>query len=155
LDDLLIRRPERKRDLGILTQKSWVLAITAVAVVLILMGYMTRRPYYESDRYPLALDGNPTQIDIRFNENPVRLKISYSHQNQGWLQVDTRGLGWINADTRLEMTSLRNTQTLQFNLHMTVRSYFDELDHSLTLTLPRAFKNKIEVSLNGVPRLAR
>ncbi len=154
-DDLLIRRPERKRDPGIRIQKSWVLVITAAAVVLLLMGYMTRRPYYESDRYPLALDGNLTQIDIRFNEDPVRLNILYGNQDQGWLQVDTRGLGWINADTRLEMASLRNTQTLQFNLHMTVRSYFDELDHTLTLTLPRAFKNQIEVRLNGTHRLAR
>lgn len=145
----LVHRPAGRPRSRTQKRKVPTLVLTAIALFVIVTGFLTRRPYYDSNRYRLDLTPAVQKIDLMFNATPVRLNIAYVDTPDGWLQVDTRGLGWINADTRLGHQARLTNSHLTLTLAMTMRSYFDELDHTLTLTIPRALKGAVDVSLNG------
>jgi lipid A 4'-phosphatase len=155
LYDLIIRRSYKGRGSLSPIRKIGVLVVTVAAIVMICLGFLTRRPYFDTNRYRFDLTGAIRKIDIVTNADPVCLIIAYADQANGRVRVDTSGLGWINANTQVGYDIQRHNDTLQFNLNMRVENYFDELDHTLTLTLPRTAEGRIAVSLNSAAPIPR
>lgn len=150
LYDLIMRRsPKPGGVVQSPKRKLVILTVTLMSLVLMTLGYLTRRPYFDTNLYRFDLNAAIHRIDIHFNADPVRLKVIYTDGGKGRVQVDTKGLGWISADTALAYGTRLKDSTLQMKIDVTVRSYFDELDHTVIVMLPNSTKGKMAISLNG------
>jgi membrane-associated PAP2 superfamily phosphatase len=132
-------------------RRAWITLVTLVAVVLISGGFMTRRPFYKTMVYALDLSPSVGTIDININGAPESVVVQYVRQNSGRLKVDAHGFGWLDFDYRMGFGMRVEEQTLNVIVHIEARSYFAELDHAITLTLPERARGQVAVLLNHHP----
>jgi lipid A 4'-phosphatase len=126
--------------------------ITIAAVIGALLmagGFLTRRPFYDTMIYPLTPTPAVEVVRIRINADPERVAVRYDDLPQGRLQVDAHGFGWLKFDYRMGFDSRIVGDALEVSLDVEARSYFAELDHALTLTLPRNADHPVKVVVNG------
>ncbi len=142
---------KRQADAKAITGQRKVLITisTLIAAIIMVGGFLTRRPYYKTCIYRFEISRPVEIIDIRINADPKQVLIRYAQQKAGQLQVDTQGFGWIRQNYRLGYDTRVNGKTLLLNLNIDARSYFAELDQALTLTLPGAAKDQVKILLQG------
>ena len=139
------RKPSRRQQSR--GRKLLLLSSGLLAIGLIVGGFLTRRPYFNTTTYPLVLPADVTQIQVALNSDPESFKVTYRDDRMALLRVDAHGFGWINFDYRLRFASHREGHTIRLELNHATGSYFAELDHSLALTLPENVRHHIEVKL--------
>jgi lipid A 4'-phosphatase len=123
------------------------LAIGA-AVFLMAAAFMTRRPFYSTMVYPLPLGPSIEQVAIHINADPERVTVKYDGVQEGRLRVDAHGFGWLKFDYHLGCETRIAGRLLNLYLDAKPRSYFAELNHALTLTLPKRGGAQIAVKVN-------
>lgn len=124
---------------------------TILAILIMTSGFLTRRPFYSTRAYPLPLPAQVESLNIQLDYDPERLTILYSEQSQAELTVDAHGFGWIKFNYQQALEQQLDGHSLQLKLAIDAKSYFAELDHALTLTLPAARKGQLELLLNQQP----
>lgn len=124
---------------------------TVLAILIMAGGFLTRRPFYMTRSYPVTLPAVVETLNIQIDREPERLTVRYADQSQAMLQVDAHGFGWIKFNYRQNMKSQLVADTLETKLVIEAESYFAELDHALTLTLPAARRGTLELLLNRQP----
>jgi membrane-associated PAP2 superfamily phosphatase len=129
-------------------RRTWITIGTVIAMAVIAGGFMTRRPYYSTMIYPLDLPPSIETIRIQINTDPESVSIQYAGESNGRLTVDAHGFGWMEFDYQLGFDTQKKNSSLNITLHVEARSYFAELDHTLTLMLPAAVKDRVEVLVN-------
>lgn len=130
-------------------RRFWVAMAAAIGALIMAGGFLTRRPYYNTMVYGLPMERVPEAVDIRINADPERVAVHYGDQSAGRLQVDAHGFGWLKFDYHMGFDTHREGRSLYVVLDVKARSYFAELDHTITLTLPRNTENKVAVLVNG------
>jgi lipid A 4'-phosphatase len=120
----------------------------AAAVFLMAAAFMTRRPFYSTMVYPLRLEPSIEQVVIHINADPERVTVQYGHRPDGRLEVDAHGFGWLKFDYHMGCETRITGRLLNIHLDAKARSYFAELDHALTLTLPEGGAHQIAVKVN-------
>jgi lipid A 4'-phosphatase len=131
------------------TRRIWFTAATIIGVLIIAVFFFTRRPYHNTKDYPLELEPAVEAVNIRINADPERVAVRYGEYLTGKLQVDVHGFGWMNFDYHIGYNTHVEGRTLFVVLDVKARSYFAELDHALTLTLPRKTDHPVAVTING------
>ncbi len=129
-------------------RRTWIAIGTVAAMVIIAGGFMTRRPFYETTIHPLDLPSSIEAVRIRINAEPERVRIEYAEAPNGELKVDAHGFGWMKFDYEMGFDAQKHDRSLNITLRIAARSYFSELDHALTLTLPLAVKDRVKVLVN-------
>ncbi len=129
-------------------RKVWTATVAVIAVLIMALGFLTRRPYYNTMVFPLVPASVPKAVHIRINAEPERIAVQYGNHPIGRLQVDAHGFGWLQFDYHMDFDTRLNGQSLEVYLKVDARSYFAELDHALSLSLPKNSGNKIEVRVN-------
>ena len=130
-----------------------MLAIGA-AVFLMAAAFMTRRPFYSTTIYPLLMGPSIEQVAIHINADPERVTVKHSGRQEGCLQVDAHGFGWLKFNYHMGCETRIAGRVLNIYLDARPRSYFAELNHSLTLTLPKRDGHQIVVKVNDSRILA-
>jgi lipid A 4'-phosphatase len=130
-------------------RKIWITVAAIIGALLMAGGFLTRRPYYSTMVYPLTPVSGIEDIRVRINADPERIIVRYEDKPAGRLQVDAHGFGWLKFDYRMGFDTQVVGRTLEVSLDVKARSYFAELDHSLTLTLPRDAEHPVKVMVNG------
>lgn len=131
------------------SRKIWITAVVVIGALLMAAGFLTRRPYYNTMVYPLTPNSAIEAVRIRINADPERVVVRYDDPPAGRLQVDAHGFGWLKFNYRMGFDSRVTGRTLDISLEVKARSYFAELDHALTLTLPRNAGHPVKVMVNG------
>jgi lipid A 4'-phosphatase len=129
-------------------RKFWLTTVTLAAVAIMAAAFMTRRPYYNTMVYPLNMEPAIREIDIRINADPERVVVRSADQDEARLQVDAHGFGWLKFDYHMGFGTRIQAKTLGITLQVQKHSYFAELDHTLTLTLPSRAGNLVKVKVN-------
>lgn len=129
-------------------RRIWITFAVMVAIMAVAVGFLTRRPYYNTMVYPLELNSLVESIHIQINSEPESAKIFYRKGEKGSLEVNAHGFGWVEFDYNLGYGVRMVENTLNITLHIEARSYFAELDHALTLILPERLKDQVTVLLN-------
>jgi lipid A 4'-phosphatase len=130
-------------------RKIWISTAAVIVALIILGGFFTRRPYHNTKDYTFEMDPAVEAIDIRINANPESVDIRYDGAQTARLQVDVHGFGWMNFDYHLGFAPRREGRILIVALDVKAQSYFAELDHAITLMLPREAHRRVAVSING------
>ena len=131
------------------SRKIWITAAAVIGALLMTGGFLTRRPYYSTMVYPLTPVTAIEEVRIRINADPERVVVRHTASPAGQLQVDAHGFGWLKFNYRMEFDRRVVGRTLELSLEVKARSYFAELDHALTLTLPRDMDHPVKVMVNG------
>jgi lipid A 4'-phosphatase len=131
------------------SRRVWVTTAAVIGALLMAGGFLTRRPYYNTMVYPLAPISAVEVVRIRINTAPERVAVRYDDQPAGRLRIDAHGFGWLKFDYRMGFDARIVGRTLDVLLDVKARSYFAELDHALTLTLPRNAEHPMKVMVNG------
>ncbi len=132
------------------SSKILLTATLIIGVLVIATGFFTRRPYHATKVYPLKLSPSIHAIDVRINADVERTAVRISDQpQQGRLQIDAHGFGWMNFDYHIGYDAHQSDHTLYVTLDVKARSYFAELDHALTMTLPRRTDHPLVLLING------
>jgi len=129
-------------------RRIWVSAAAVIGALIMAGGFLTRRPYYHTMIYELPMEPSPEAVHIRINADPERVAVRYGDQSVGRLQVDAHGLGWLKFDYQMGFDTRRQGRSLYVVLDVKARSYFAELNHALTLTLPRNRAHGVAVMVN-------
>ncbi len=130
------------------SRRFWISTAALAGALIIAAGFFTRRPYHNTKDYPLVLEPAVEVVDIRINANPEHVAVRYDDRQAGRLQVDVHGFGWMNFDYHLGFDTHTEGRTLYAIVDVKARSYFAELDHALTLTLPRNTDHRLAVRVN-------
>jgi lipid A 4'-phosphatase len=131
------------------SRRMWITAATVIGALIMAGGFLTRRPFYDTMVYPLAAVPDLQIIRIRINTEPERMTVRYGDQPAGRLQVDAHGFGWLKFDYHMGFDSRVVGRSIDVSLNVQARSYFAELDHALTLTLPRQKDHSVKVMVNN------
>lgn len=154
---LMIWLPEAKTDSAAVTkpqsgkQRLWVTVATLLAILLMTGGFLTRRPFYSTRAYPVPIPALVEKINIQIDPEPERLTILYADQPQAELSVDAHGFGWLKVNYQQSLEAQQIADQLEITLTVDAKSYFAELDHALTLTLPVVRQGQFELLLNRQP----
>jgi membrane-associated PAP2 superfamily phosphatase len=131
------------------SRRIWITSAAVIGALLMAGGFLTRRPYYNTMVYTLPPISTVDTVRIRINADLERVSVRYDDLPEGRLQVDAHGFGWLRFDYRMGFNTQVVGHTLEISLDAKARSYFAELDHALTLTLPRNAGHPAEVMVNG------
>jgi membrane-associated PAP2 superfamily phosphatase len=132
-------------------KQAWITIATILVILIMAGGFLTRRPYYSTRAYPLELPPSILSLNIQIDQDPERFTILYAEQPQAQLQVDAHGFGWHRFKYRQTLAQQLMSKQLDASLMIEVNSYFSELNHGLTLTLPAVRKGQLKVLLNRNP----
>jgi lipid A 4'-phosphatase len=130
-------------------RRTWITTVAVIGALLMAGGFLTRRPFYSTKVYALAPTPALEVVRIRINADPERVTVRYDDLPEGRLRVDAHGFGWLKFDYHMGFDTQVVGRTLEISLDVKARSYFAELDHALTLTLPRNAGHPAEVMVNG------
>ena len=142
---------EVRRAAGAVVNRSrriWITTAAVIGALLLAGGFLTRRPYYNTMIYPLMPASAVEVVRIRINADPERVTVRYDGLPEGRLRVDAHGFGWLKFDYRMGFDARIVGRVLDVSLDIRARSYFAELDHALTLTLPRTEDHSVKVMVN-------
>jgi lipid A 4'-phosphatase len=132
------------------SRRIWISAAVMIGALLMTGGFLTRRPYYSTMIYPLEGVSTAEVVRIRINADPERVAVHYDDQPGGRLQVDAHGFGWLKFDYHMGFDARLVDHALDVSLEIVARSYFAELDHAITLILPRQANHPVTVMVNGL-----
>ena len=142
-----------------ITARSWLRARTFSSKQLVAIGigftvlmggitlsFLTRRPYYEMTTRELNLPSSVNQVVVHLNVDLVKKTIDYKNAPvvAGLLG---EGFGWANADEQIEMIPDPKGEIFNLKIRVIPEGYFAELRHQLFLTLPVAFKHRVQVKI--------
>lgn len=132
-------------------KRLWLTLATLLAIILMATGFLTRRPYYTTRNYPFSLPADVVSLNIVTDQEPERVQLKYADLEQGHLQVDAHGFGWLKFKYQQSLETKLSHEQLDLALQVTVGSYFAELDHALVITLPSERRGQLELLLNDQP----
>lgn len=147
LNDIVLPLIERSlilsRDLS--RRQLWLsglcMALIAAAITLV---FLTRRPYANNASTDLKVPAQTRLVVIQSNVAFTRRITTYSRR-PARLSVLARGFGWFNAQEDLNFKSSYADQRLTISITAKPRNYFSELHHEISLRLPQALKDRVQV----------
>ncbi|MBI9084054.1 MAG: phosphatase PAP2 family protein [Desulfobacterales bacterium] len=130
-------------------QKRLMAAIAALLAALIIVGFMTRRPFFET--YYNA--GSLWSVESEIRELRVGLrggfdsmKIRYTDDPHVLVLIHSQGFAWPGCAQFLSIDqSKRVGETFEIVYRLDAKGYFSELTHEIEVTLPRRLKERIRV----------
>jgi hypothetical protein len=126
-------------------QKCLMAAGAGTLVIIMALFFMTRRPFYEHYERPMGITSGVKSINILMNVEFQEKNLKYADIGDGEIIIEAQGFAFPNVDHELHLKKIKKGDTL--NLYGNIRSegYFSELNHSITLILPKSMKDKVHV----------
>lgn len=130
-------------------QKRLAATGAALLAALILAGFMTRRPFFET----VYQDGQIRQVESEIRELRVGLvggidqsTIRYTDDNHIRVLIHSQGFAWPGAALFLSVQdSTRSGDRLNVIWRLKTEGYFSELTHEMEVILPRRLEKRIRV----------
>ena len=127
-------------------RQKWLMAAGIGALVAVMgLFFLTKRPFYEHYEKPMGITSGIKSINILMNVEFQEKNLKFADIRDGKIIIDAQGFAFPNADQELRLKKIQKGDTL--NIYGNIRSegYFSELNHSITLILPKSMKDKIHV----------
>lgn len=147
LYDWILQPPVSEHRLRPLTEQTkkrvgWGLA-AFMGVMLVL--YLTRRPFYADYRRDAPLPEGITQIEVNSPIEAGRWKVEAGPEGTLELFLEARGFALPDAQHRLTWQVSRQGETLTLELATTQEGYFAELGEEVILKVPEALRAHVQL----------
>ena len=143
-------------------QKRLMAAVATLLAALIFVGFMTRRPFFET-YYKAglveAVDGEMRVLRVGLRGGFDRTKIRYTDDPHALVLVHSQGFAWPGCAQFLTVDKWKPAgETVEIVYRLEPKGYFSELTHEIEVTLPRRLKERIQVVFlddDGKPQEAK
>ena len=129
------------------SRKIWLCLAVGMATLLVVGAFMTRRPFFKTNEYPLRLNPDVKRIEIEINTEPERLLVKYDDRLKPSLLIHAHGFGWAYVDYTIHSKRLVTAKSLRWQFRVEAKSFFSELDHTLEVILPENRRNQMDIEV--------
>ncbi len=107
-----------------------------IAIALMVLLFLTRRPVFEDHKHGLSLEGmEKIQVSVNFDWQQITIQAGQS--KSGSIQTIVRGLGLPNARNRVKIERTRGDDGVFYlNYELLSKGYFSELNFEVLLIVP-------------------
>ena len=128
-------------------QKQLVSVIGAVLSILLVLVFLTRRPYFESYYFYLGhLKPEIRELRIGLENGYDKTAIRYTDRHPLLVLIHARGFAWTRASETQHLVSKRSTASVYETVYrMEPHGYFSELAHEIEVVIPIHRKDKLKV----------
>ena len=145
---LRIPHPPRKATsrLGSKQKTAIVLAAGLLTAALVL-GFLTRRPFFETYTYILGNASTPIrELVVGLENDTVRTSVRYSDNSPLWVLIHSRGFAWPNASQKASVVFSRQQGRVYRGVYrLDTKGYFSELTHEIEVVVPKPLQDKLAV----------
>lgn len=133
---------------AVLSHKGWLALKLSGVALLILLAFLSRRPFYSSHSLPIAVSSHASRIvvhaNVAFNQTTVRYLSTTAPQ----ILIQTKGFAFPKARHSIQSRQEMNGQTIHLYHKETRSGYHAELNHHCEILLPLHLKEKLQVTLH-------
>lgn len=126
-------------------QKAGLALGIVVFSLLVVLAFMTRRPYFKTYFEEFALAPETQELLLEISEEPQSLNILYGPVEKAQLEVNVQGFGWTQATHRTHYWGGQEGVKSILKIRLEPIGDFSELNHQLTLTLPLAYQTQVSI----------
>jgi lipid A 4'-phosphatase len=130
-------------------QKCLATAAAALLAVLIILGFMTRRPFFETyynDRQIRQIESTIRELRIGLTGGHDSGIVRYSADAHTRVLIHSQGFAWPGAAQFLSIDrSQRSRDKLTVVYRLEPKGYFSELTHDFEVTIPLRLKDQLHV----------
>lgn len=124
----------------------------AVAAVVILLIFFTRRPFYETYHQALAMEDGIQHLKVHLDVPVEQSRIEYARGVPGEILIHVRGFGWATASYAIRPERRRIGNTLIVTFHAEPNGYFSELTHRIDVILPESRRGALDAAVSAPDR---
>jgi membrane-associated PAP2 superfamily phosphatase len=127
-------------------QRRALSVILLLAVVIITVLFLTRRPYFKTFTFDLPLAADIQTLEITSDLPLERQAVEYGVRKEGRLRVHASGFGWVAARCHVTLKAERRPDGLDIQIAGQPRGYFSELSYELEWLLPENLEGRLHFS---------
>ena len=142
---LILPDPERLRFGEGRLARRLITAGAALAVVIIVAAFLTRRPFFETHIESMPLDDGVRKIELVVDGLLESRLVRFDDGEGLRVKLQARGFGWSMARVSFEIDRRFRGETLTILLHAKRKGYFSEFDQQLTVNAPRRYENRLSI----------
>ena len=122
-------------------------AAIILAMILMALAFLTRRPYYSSYHHELNIPSTVSRIAVTLNDDPESVKTEYIKAGKAEMILYAQGFGFPNAKHYVDFSGRIQGTVLYINAVVRPKGYYSELNHRLEIFLPENLKGRIEITV--------
>ncbi len=126
-------------------QRRALSVILLLAVVIITVLFLTRRPYFKTFTFDLPLTADIQTLNLTSNLALDRQMVDYGPREKGYLRIHASGFGWVAASCSVALTANRLSDGLDIRIDGQPRGYFSELSYELEWLLPKSIEGRLNL----------
>jgi membrane-associated PAP2 superfamily phosphatase len=131
------------------TQKRLLTGVLVVSALVIGIGFMLHRPFYQTHTISINIPTDIRQVAVSVNQPVEKLNTIYSAPDNSKIVLDAWGFAWLGVKHRCSANTMRKDHTLYIDLRVTRKGYYAELTHELHLYMPTALEHHVTVTLDS------
>ncbi|MCG6910684.1 MAG: phosphatase PAP2 family protein [Deltaproteobacteria bacterium] len=126
----------------------WLPAVAIAAAILLTVGFLLHQPFYEDHRLQLVLPPSVRQIVLSTDVHPEKVDVRFTDNRLPAIVLEAKGFAWPGASHRL-VSHVKKPEDGIVEARLTVvkKGYFTELTHEISIFLPKALENTIDVKI--------
>jgi hypothetical protein len=137
--------PERLRFGEGRSARRLVTAGAALAVAVIIVAFLTRRPFFEAYTEAVPLDDSIRRIELVVDGVLESRQVRFGEGEALQVKLQAKGFGWSMARVSFEMDRRTKGEVLTVLLHAKRKGYFSEFNQQLTVNAPRRYENRLSI----------
>jgi membrane-associated PAP2 superfamily phosphatase len=125
--------------------RRWAAALTAVLTVVIVLAFLTRRPFYETFSETVPVGPAVSRVEVLV-EGPMEMgRIRIGKEGALGLHVQAQGFGWSMSGVSFGIVRRQEKGTLTILLQTKRTGYFSEFNQQVTVTTPRRYEGRLSI----------
>ena len=132
-------------------RKKLVHGVVYLTAILIILGFLTRRPFFRVYDKALMLNPGTKELIIRTNVDFAGTKVIYTDQDAGRMEIQAQGFGFPNVSHICNIDILHDGNKYIISNIVEARGYYSELNHILAIYLPESFRDAVHVNMETSP----
>ena len=149
---LQVPKPRQESTRRITRSRKWLIGgVSTAAALVIIIGFLLHRPFYQTHSAHIKHPLNATQIVVNVNERVDKFNTVYTTAEKSRIVMDAWGFAWSGVKHRCSPQVNLKGGILVIDLAVSKKGYFAELTHELRLYLPKAIEHHVTVTLNSQP----
>ena len=126
-------------------QRRLMTAACAVAVAVIVVAFLTRRPLFEVHTETVPLKDGIRKIEIVVDGPLESRRVRFEKSRALRVQVRAQGFGWSLSRVSFGVERRQENGTLSIRVQTEKKGYFSEFNQQLAVTAPERYQNRLSI----------
>jgi lipid A 4'-phosphatase len=133
----------------VLSHQGWLALKLTLFALLILLAFLSRRPYFDTYKQPIKLGEHTNHIVVHANVNFKETSVRYLSGAQPRIVIQDQGYAFPISRHAIHSWERDSGRTVHLYQEVIRKGYHAESNYRCEIILPQNFKNKIEIDLHA------